>query len=40
MQGYYGVGATSAAMQAASHVPKAVLHATNAGLAAIAAPMK
>lgn len=38
MPDHHGVGATN--MQAASHVPKAVLHETNAGLAAIAAPIK
>lgn len=36
----YGVGATRAATQAASHIPKALLHATRAGLAAIATPAK
>lgn len=34
----YGVGAIIAAIQAASHTPKAALHAANAGVAAITAP--
>lgn len=35
---FYGVGATSIATHAASHTPNAVLHAANAGVAAITAP--
>lgn len=37
---FYGVGRRRAATQAASHVPNAELQATNAGLAAIAAPIE